>query len=394
MPRGGRALRRGPRRRSRRCSTSAARVQGDDASRTATAGNASRRAAGAHGLRRRRHEPEHDLREGAPGHLRARQAEAFFAPHTATRQRRRSVDARAAIRSGFFTSATTRTGTPSASTATTTRTTRAASSRRWRRRKDGFRTWPRSSARRRDAGAERSRRASRRWRDARRAARRRARARRWCAVNRLTPTIVEVVVRAPLAARKFQPGQFYRLQNFESDAPRRRRHAPRDGGPRAHRRLDRPEKGLLSLIVLEMGGSSRLCAALKPGEPVVVMGPTGTPTEIPDGRDGAARRRRPRQRGALLDRQGAARGAAARSSTSPATQGARTSSSRTTSRRPPTRSSGRPTRRRDRAAPAAGRAFVGNIVQAMRGLRRGRARRADGAARRGGSASSPSAPTA
>jgi hypothetical protein len=38
-------------------------------------------------------------------------------------------------------------------------------------------------------------------------------------VNRLTPTIVEVVVKAPLAARKFQPGQFYRLQNFESFAP-------------------------------------------------------------------------------------------------------------------------------------------------------------------------------
>jgi NAD(P)H-flavin reductase len=31
-----------------------------------------------------------------------------------------------------------------------------------------------------------------------------------------------------------------------------------------------------------MGSSSRLCAALKPGEPVVVMGPTGTPTEIPE----------------------------------------------------------------------------------------------------------------
>jgi len=32
--------------------------------------------------------------------------------------------------------------------------------------------------------------------------------------------------------------------------------------------------------VLEMGGSSDLCALLKPGEPVVLMGPTGTPTEI------------------------------------------------------------------------------------------------------------------
>jgi NAD(P)H-flavin reductase len=40
-------------------------------------------------------------------------------------------------------------------------------------------------------------------------------------------------------------------------------------------------QGLLSLIVLEMGHSSRLCARLKPGEHVVVMGPTGTPTHIP-----------------------------------------------------------------------------------------------------------------
>src|SRR5262249_30490170 len=36
------------------------------------------------------------------------------------------------------------------------------------------------------------------------------------AVNRLTPTIVEVVVRAPMAARAFEPGQFYRLQNYET----------------------------------------------------------------------------------------------------------------------------------------------------------------------------------
>ena len=41
------------------------------------------------------------------------------------------------------------------------------------------------------------------------------------------------------------------------------------------------EKGLLSTIVLEMGGSSDLCALLKPGEPVILMGPTGTPTRTP-----------------------------------------------------------------------------------------------------------------
>jgi NAD(P)H-flavin reductase len=43
------------------------------------------------------------------------------------------------------------------------------------------------------------------------------------------------------------------------------------------------EKGLLSTIVLEMGGSSDLCEHLKPGEPVVLMGPTGRPTEIRGG---------------------------------------------------------------------------------------------------------------
>src|SRR6185436_12569870 len=35
-------------------------------------------------------------------------------------------------------------------------------------------------------------------------------------VRRLTPTIVEVVLRAPVAARRFEPGQFYRMQNFEA----------------------------------------------------------------------------------------------------------------------------------------------------------------------------------
>lgn len=102
-------------------------------------------------------------------------------------------------------------------------------------------------------------------------------------VERLTPTIIEVVVRAPAAARAFQPGQFYRLQNFETLAP------TVDGTTLAMEGLamtgawvDR-EQGLVSVIVLEMGGSSDLCAVLKPGEPVVLMGPTGTPTEIPSG---------------------------------------------------------------------------------------------------------------
>jgi len=36
------------------------------------------------------------------------------------------------------------------------------------------------------------------------------------------------------------------------------------------------------MIALELGGSSRICAALKPGEPVLAMGPTGSATELPE----------------------------------------------------------------------------------------------------------------
>ena len=101
------------------------------------------------------------------------------------------------------------------------------------------------------------------------------------AVNRLTPQIVEVIVRAPMAARVFQPGQFYRLQNYESLAAKSVGTAlAMEGLALTGAAVDRA-RGLLTTIVLEMGGSSDLCTLLKPGEPVILMGPTGTPTELP-----------------------------------------------------------------------------------------------------------------
>jgi NADPH-dependent glutamate synthase beta subunit-like oxidoreductase/NAD(P)H-flavin reductase len=102
-------------------------------------------------------------------------------------------------------------------------------------------------------------------------------------VVRLTPTIVEVIVRAPLAARHFRPGQFYKLLNFESYAPEVDGfRLTMEGIALTGAWVDR-ERGTLSMIALEMGHSSRLVALLEPGEEVVVMGPTGTPTEIPEG---------------------------------------------------------------------------------------------------------------
>lgn len=96
------------------------------------------------------------------------------------------------------------------------------------------------------------------------------------AVNRLTPKIVEVVVRAPMAAQNFQPGQFYRLQNFATIAGKR----AMEGLAMTGAWVDH-DAGLLATIVLEMGGSSNLCENLQVGEEVVLMGPTGMPTHIP-----------------------------------------------------------------------------------------------------------------
>ena len=103
------------------------------------------------------------------------------------------------------------------------------------------------------------------------------------AVNRLTPTIFEIVVEAPQAAGNFQPGEFYRLQNFESLAPVAAETRLAMEGLALTGAWTDTKEGLVGLIVLEMGGSSDLCARLRVGEPVILMGPTGTPTETPAG---------------------------------------------------------------------------------------------------------------
>jgi len=102
-------------------------------------------------------------------------------------------------------------------------------------------------------------------------------------INRLTPQVLEIVVHAPLAARAFQPGQFYRLQNFESYAKYVDQTClAMEGIPVGGSVLD-PEEGLVSLIIHSSQKGFDLCCLLRPGEPVNLMGPTGTPTEIRGG---------------------------------------------------------------------------------------------------------------
>lgn len=91
-------------------------------------------------------------------------------------------------------------------------------------------------------------------------------------INRLTSSIVEIIVKSPQAVKNFKPGQFFRFQTY---------------GPQSLEAIaltgasSDPRGGLLSLIILEMGGSSSLCQYLEKRQKVALMGPTGMPTEIP-----------------------------------------------------------------------------------------------------------------
>lgn len=105
-------------------------------------------------------------------------------------------------------------------------------------------------------------------------------------VQVLAPGIVEVIVKAPAAAQHFHPGQFYRLQNFASfwnhgSLHLRQPHQVMEPLAMTGAWVD-AAKGLVSVIALEIGASSRLCRTLEVDEPVILMGPTGSPTEIPE----------------------------------------------------------------------------------------------------------------
>jgi NAD(P)H-flavin reductase/NADPH-dependent glutamate synthase beta subunit-like oxidoreductase len=92
-------------------------------------------------------------------------------------------------------------------------------------------------------------------------------------INILSDKIVELIVHSPLAAANFQAGQFFRLQNYSKDISSVIEPLALTGAY-----VDK-EKGLIHLIILESGESSKLCRYLKVGEQIVLMGPSGTPSE-------------------------------------------------------------------------------------------------------------------
>ncbi len=103
-------------------------------------------------------------------------------------------------------------------------------------------------------------------------------------INRLGEKIVELVIHSPMAAKNFQPGQFFRLQNYEIFAPKVKIHGIETSlafeGLALTGAWKNEESGLISTIILEMGGSSNICSLMKKGEKISLMGPTGTATKI------------------------------------------------------------------------------------------------------------------
>ena len=99
------------------------------------------------------------------------------------------------------------------------------------------------------------------------------------AVERLTPRTVALTIRAPAAARNFRPGHFFKLQNYETDAPNvNGARLVMEGIPLAGVEA---VGDTVRLVVEESGASSRIAAQLQPGRRVVLMGPNGSAAEIP-----------------------------------------------------------------------------------------------------------------
>lgn len=99
-------------------------------------------------------------------------------------------------------------------------------------------------------------------------------------IVRRTNNVIELTIEAPLAAKHFQPGQFYRLQNYETFA-QRVDHTSLQIEPLALLASDVDKtRGLLTFIVIEHGASSKLCSTFKVNEPVSLMGPTGVRAKI------------------------------------------------------------------------------------------------------------------
>lgn len=100
-------------------------------------------------------------------------------------------------------------------------------------------------------------------------------------IKRKNEDTIELKIRAPLAAKHFQPGHFYRLQNFETFSSTIE-NTLLQMEPLALIAVEKTNLHELSFLVKEQNVSAKLCATLEQGMPVSLMGPTGVRAKVPD----------------------------------------------------------------------------------------------------------------
>ncbi|NRB10085.1 MAG: 2-polyprenylphenol hydroxylase [Rickettsiaceae bacterium] len=93
-------------------------------------------------------------------------------------------------------------------------------------------------------------------------------------INIIAKNVVELMIDAPQLIKNFQPGQFFRLQNYSKELNSLTEPIALTGAY-----VDESRK-LLSLIILEIGKSTKLCRNFKVGDKISLMGPTGVATKI------------------------------------------------------------------------------------------------------------------
>lgn len=99
-------------------------------------------------------------------------------------------------------------------------------------------------------------------------------------MTRHSPDVLELEIHAPQAVKHYQPGQFYRLQNYEMTA-QNIESTLLQTEPLALivSGIDR-QKNTIKFIIIEKGASSKLCATFHLGEALSLMGPTGVRAKV------------------------------------------------------------------------------------------------------------------
>jgi NADPH-dependent glutamate synthase beta subunit-like oxidoreductase/NAD(P)H-flavin reductase len=104
-------------------------------------------------------------------------------------------------------------------------------------------------------------------------------------IIRKTPGVIEISIHAPMAIKHYKPGQFYRLQNLETDAPIIQGTQLQTEGVAAIVIKEDRDTETLTFMIQQTGVSTKLFSTFKPGQAIALMGPTGVRSKISEHRE-------------------------------------------------------------------------------------------------------------